>query len=801
MARPTQPTVWSVWLLPLIIALAFACSITSSNDTTIVKPCDRRCYAASENDAQCTLANNASAYRAPQTPSSGTPAIQDGKSLRRIYTSSLCIVSTSDDALYAFDQSSPLDIPNETNSISSIDLRSLSSRTDSRHRRGSSQRKSRRQKQDLRRRDYFCHECDEDFLDAKGLKAHYHNVHDQERVILCDHPDCADLTPSVRPYKFRNHLRVCHNGKGFANNDGPKPKRRITKFARGCGICLEVFETLAGMLGHHVQHCKARSKRQHWHVLIQVISLLRQKAVRELWNNMLGHLGGRVDVFIHWCLRQRRDLVRLLEGDPLTQDWAEHRDGLHIMLRTLFAAFQGVDLPNLTSIASLSIQARRGITPLQLAWNDHSTLAPIPPNAASGPSIHGEALQHNAFGTSRPFPGDTPQESFFPARNSHADPSGNQSGRSAEQSYGATPYTTEHAMELDVTASLTARQSLLDTISRGLFPTSTDGSDLLCGIHAIVGSMNAVLERPHQPFTVSEVMETLFTDSQVTPAYALFLDEHLTATMGTVRHSPDYWARWDELTARDNIGADQLAILPRFLRRQGIIDREVVIGVLTAGSHGTPVSAYVHGEVGADVVVAWLHNDNARRLVVGARYNHWTMFAERGDLRYLLDGTGFLPAMAYGQRAVEQPSPQAPGIHRDDEVPSHRPEQGEVEVLDSRADHPVYRQPENYLDPQEYTADDLMDPPQQHPAPIHHDMLEALAEPHHHEPGQLALPFLPYHGDCTDASLAPGPSSNGVFIYGAHLDTSDGGAGSTPLLPDDFTEYVDWSGGEERWPQ
>ncbi|KAK3116093.1 hypothetical protein LTR53_003884 [Teratosphaeriaceae sp. CCFEE 6253] len=797
MAPPTRPTVRNVWL-PLIIAPASACSITSSNDTTSVKPCDRRCHAASENDVQCTFANNASAYHAPQTPSSGTPSIQDGKSP---HTSHLCISSPSDFALHANHQSLPLDIPNETNSISSIGLPSLSSRTDSRHRRGSSQRKSRRQKQDGRRRDYFCHVCHKDFLDAKGLTAHYLNVHDQERVIFCDYLDCADLAPFVRLYKFRNHLRDCHNGKGFANKDGPKFERRITKFARGCGICLEAFENLAGMLRDQIQHCKARCKRQHWHVLIQVISLLRQKAVRELWINMLGHLDGRVDDFIHWCLRQRPDLVRMLEGDPLTQDWAQHRDGLHTMLRALFAAFQGVDLPNLTSIASLSTQARRGITPLQLAWTDHSTLTPTPPNVASGPSIHSEGLQYNAFGNSRPLPGDTPQESSILTRNNHADSSGNQSGRSAEQNYGTTPYTTEPAMELDVTASLTARQSLLDTISRGLFPTSTDGSDLLCGIHAIVGSMNAVLERPHLPLTVSEVMETIFTDSQVTPAYALFLDEHLTATMGTVRHSPDYWARWDELTARDNIGADQLAILPRFLRRQGIIDREVVIGVLTAGSQGTPVSAYVHGEVGADVVVAWLHNDNARRLVAGARYNHWTMFAEWGDLRHLLGGIGFLPAMAYGQRAVEQPSHQAPGFRRDDEIPSHRPEQGEVEVLDSRADHPVYRQPENCLDPQEYTADDLMDPPQQHPAPIHHDMPEAPAEPHHREPGQLILPFLPYHGDSTDASLAPGPSSNGALLYGAHLDTSDGGADSTPLLPDEFPEYMDWSGCGERWPE
>ncbi|KAK0276976.1 hypothetical protein LTS16_016530 [Friedmanniomyces endolithicus] len=188
-------------------------------------------------------------------------------------------------------------------------------------------------------------------------------------------------------------------------------------------------------------------------------------------------------------------------------------------------------------------------------------------------------------------------------------------------------------------ATPAARQSLIETVQRGLVPSTTVSTGLLCGIYALVGSLNAAFPHQGTPLRVERVMRTMFLNydlpdqaPRLTPEYEAFLRLHMENNVHLTAGEDGYEEIWEALTAPNNFGADQLAVLLRFLHLQGMVDREFDVGVLAAenGHRGVLATAHIGGNGGAGAPLIWLYNDNAMRLV-GATYNHWSMFAETAD--------------------------------------------------------------------------------------------------------------------------------------------------------------------------
>ncbi|KAK0787382.1 hypothetical protein LTR75_012911 [Friedmanniomyces endolithicus] len=182
-------------------------------------------------------------------------------------------------------------------------------------------------------------------------------------------------------------------------------------------------------------------------------------------------------------------------------------------------------------------------------------------------------------------------------------------------------------------------QSLIETVQRGLVPSTTASTGLLCGIHALVGSLNAAFPHQGTPLRVEHVMRTMFLNydspdqaPRLTPEYDAFVRLHLENKLHLTAGEDGYEGIWEALTAPNNFGADQLAVLLRFLHQQGMVDREFDVGVLAAenGHRGDLATAHITGIGGVNVPVIWLHNDNAMRHL-GAEYNHWSMFAKTTD--------------------------------------------------------------------------------------------------------------------------------------------------------------------------
>ncbi|KAK0940188.1 hypothetical protein LTR29_008241 [Friedmanniomyces endolithicus] len=180
---------------------------------------------------------------------------------------------------------------------------------------------------------------------------------------------------------------------------------------------------------------------------------------------------------------------------------------------------------------------------------------------------------------------------------------------------------------------------LIETVRRGIVPSHTASTGLRCGIYALIGSLNAALSHRGAPLRVEHVMQAMFLNydspyeaPQPTPEYDSFIRHHMLNNLNLTAGDDGFGAIWQALTAFDNFGGDQLAILPRFLHQQGMIEREFDVGILAAenGHRGVLATAHIIGNGRAGVPEIWLYNDNAMRLV-GATYNHWSMFAETTD--------------------------------------------------------------------------------------------------------------------------------------------------------------------------
>lgn len=226
------------------------------------------------------------------------------------------------------------------------------------------------------------------------------------------------------------------------------------------------------------------------------------------------------------------------------------------------------------------------------------------------------------------------------------------------------------------TARTNAERLLLETLQAGVVPAVTSGEGLLCGMHAVVGSLNDLMRRlaTHDqqlpPLDVVTVMRSMYVNSVPTRAYADFVELRL-RRFGLAPGDGQYEEQWRELTRVDNMGIEQLVALPQFLFAQGLIEREVAVGVLTSGGISLDGSvheptAQVFGGPGLHLPVAWIHNDNAELMQLGG--GHWSMFVEGGDLPHLLDqppppdhqqresSTGLLPAQSLktSQSRLEQ---------------------------------------------------------------------------------------------------------------------------------------------------
>ncbi|KAK5108534.1 hypothetical protein LTR62_008190 [Meristemomyces frigidus] len=200
-----------------------------------------------------------------------------------------------------------------------------------------------------------------------------------------------------------------------------------------------------------------------------------------------------------------------------------------------------------------------------------------------------------------------------------------------------------------VQGTSTALESLVATLRMGIIPSETSGDRYLCGLRALIGTINANIPSQHttepsfQILDISTVLAAMYVNHhaaanhdphfrgldnvvQLTPDYTEFLYT-LVEESGMTPGSEAFDSRLRELSSTENLGVDQLATLPRFLRQQNILNFDVVIGILTAGSRNDV--AYIHGDDTRNWPVAWLYNDNAQSLR-GAEYNHWSMFARTG---------------------------------------------------------------------------------------------------------------------------------------------------------------------------
>ncbi|KAK1819932.1 hypothetical protein LTR12_005654 [Friedmanniomyces endolithicus] len=160
-----------------------------------------------------------------------------------------------------------------------------------------------------------------------------------------------------------------------------------------------------------------------------------------------------------------------------------------------------------------------------------------------------------------------------------------------------------------VEATPAVLQRLIETVQRGIVPSHTASTGLRCGIYALVGSLNAALSHPGAPLRVEHVMQAMFLNydapdeaSQLTPEYDSFIRHHMLNNLNLTAGDDGFEGMWQALTAFDNFGGDQLAILPRFLHQQGMIEREFDVGILAAenGHRGVLATAHIVGNGGAE---------------------------------------------------------------------------------------------------------------------------------------------------------------------------------------------------------
>ncbi|KAK4556922.1 hypothetical protein LTR86_005903 [Recurvomyces mirabilis] len=189
-----------------------------------------------------------------------------------------------------------------------------------------------------------------------------------------------------------------------------------------------------------------------------------------------------------------------------------------------------------------------------------------------------------------------------------------------------------------------ALSSLNATLSAGIVPSSTDsGGNLLCGVNAVIGSINAylrayrpdarLLDRQNVLDRMFESLPSIFASvgddgnaagpAMFTAAYELFLRDSLRIPGVDFTTAADQTLP-EELFATANLGVEQLSQLPRFWRQQGLIEVDLDVGVITAGWDAA--SAHIHGGDDNTLPVIWLYNDNAQQLL-GVQYSHWSMFA------------------------------------------------------------------------------------------------------------------------------------------------------------------------------
>ncbi|KAK0267781.1 hypothetical protein LTR35_016071 [Friedmanniomyces endolithicus] len=359
-------------------------------------------------------------------------------------------------------------------------------------------------------------------------------------------------------------------------------------------------------------------------------------------------LGIHADEFIQWCLAQGQAFIRLLEGDRIRVSLGGHRENVLSALREQLGRFR-ILVGGGVNGSTHDPEAEYTEYPQDLAQRHEPFYAPAEPYLGEGPTVSGldtPSVQDECplgdwhdnitpHGEDTDLSVDATFDSFMEStRHSRDDPVLGDS----------TDYEGSSSLDSDsrysaVEATPAVLQRLIETVRRGIVPSHTASTRLRCGIYALVGSLNAALSHLGAPLRVKHVMQAMFLNydapdeaPQLTPEYDSFIRHHMLNNLNLTAGDDDFEGIWQALTAFDNFGGDQLAILPRFLHQRGMIEREFHVGILAAenGHRGVLATAHIVGNGGAGVPLIWLYNDNAMRLL-GAAYNHWSMFAETTD--------------------------------------------------------------------------------------------------------------------------------------------------------------------------
>ncbi|KAK4556921.1 hypothetical protein LTR86_005902 [Recurvomyces mirabilis] len=452
----------------------------------------------------------------------------------------------------------------------------------------------------------WCRLCDETFSEDKEFKRHF-SLHAPAYLCPFRRYGCNFVFKRTDP--LRNHLKNHHGiGRGARNDHNyDKVERR---HAIGCVLCVRVFSRVLDYVNHHVEHCRAGLVKADTDEILEIESLFIQRGLLERWIQSVRRSGFSIRAFIQWCLQQSADLRERLEGERLVDGVPEHVRKVRALLERLLHGYnEFVEEPTSTA--------------------DHRSQ-----DAYAASRITGERFRVQFRGVEQ-----------------HIQPIDNAPWTSSTVLVGTNSGLADPERNR-------VRNCLINTVHDGLRPTFTRHTGLLCGIYALVGSMNEALPW-EEHLRAEDVIQVIWQDNgRPSPSYRAFLQNHLRRLLGPAPAHEVYNMAWEELATPNNLSAQQLQLLPTFLRRQGMLRRDLAVGMVIEGGRTWDGRVVEPGVVVEDTrpeaFVIWLHNDNAQ-LLLGSELNHWSMFSRApGRVHGALSSIGLEGLVATNQSVLQQ---------------------------------------------------------------------------------------------------------------------------------------------------
>lgn len=196
------------------------------------------------------------------------------------------------------------------------------------------------------------------------------------------------------------------------------------------------------------------------------------------------------------------------------------------------------------------------------------------------------------------------------------------------------------------------KAALRTRIEQGFLPAPTSPESFLCGIRALIISLESMGKLRIGSLEPSDLLTKMFIDPQIDPhfdiesfpegekgqpteEYEVFLAEK--AAQWEVHDSSIAEEAYINALSKHNFDSTQLSYMLELLHRFGLMPNggDLVLGIVTAGLPGGQATVQIHNRTDHVIhdSVVWVYNDNHTAASGGRGLGHWSGFSKNASGR------------------------------------------------------------------------------------------------------------------------------------------------------------------------